>query len=265
MYTIGQVAKFLGVSRDTLKFYEEKQLVTPRQDDENGYRKYDEYAIYDVITTNFYRQLDIEIKKIQEIRQSKSVTDIEAILEEKKEKIKEEIEYKQRLLTRLEELEEGCSNIKNYIGQYTLRAMEPLVVKSEITDFLACEEYDLLRGETGLLKETVTLTAVRRIIYFDEKGVTGNRCVVVQPINSTQLPTTQEVLEHPRCIYTIVEEGRGSKQGEDVSEMAEQYLRKIGREKGYEPLGVVYINVLLTTYREGLERTFLEIYAPIKE
>ncbi|HDR8036747.1 TPA: MerR family transcriptional regulator, partial [Bacillus cereus] len=40
MYTIGQVAKFLGVSRDTLKFYEEKNLVKPKQDIENGYRKY---------------------------------------------------------------------------------------------------------------------------------------------------------------------------------------------------------------------------------
>ncbi|HDR7337861.1 TPA: MerR family transcriptional regulator, partial [Bacillus anthracis] len=39
MYTIGQVAKFLGVSRDTLKFYEEKNLVKPKQDIENGYRK----------------------------------------------------------------------------------------------------------------------------------------------------------------------------------------------------------------------------------
>ena len=67
MYTIGQVAKFLGVSRDTLKFYEEKELVKPKQDDENGYRKYNDYDIYDVITTNFYRHLDIEVKKIQEI------------------------------------------------------------------------------------------------------------------------------------------------------------------------------------------------------
>ena len=37
MYTIGQVAKFLNVSRDTLKFYEEKELVKPKQNIENGY------------------------------------------------------------------------------------------------------------------------------------------------------------------------------------------------------------------------------------
>lgn len=32
MYAIGQVAKFLGGSRDTLKFYEEKELVNLEQD-----------------------------------------------------------------------------------------------------------------------------------------------------------------------------------------------------------------------------------------
>lgn len=32
MYTIGQVAKFLGMSRDTLKFYEEMGLARPVQD-----------------------------------------------------------------------------------------------------------------------------------------------------------------------------------------------------------------------------------------
>lgn len=35
MYTVGQVAKFLGVSRDTLKFYEDKNLISPRQDEMN--------------------------------------------------------------------------------------------------------------------------------------------------------------------------------------------------------------------------------------
>lgn len=73
MYTIGQVAKFLSVSRDTLKFYEEKGLVKPKQNIENKYRKYNHFDIYDITTVNFYREMDIEIKKIQELRKSKSI------------------------------------------------------------------------------------------------------------------------------------------------------------------------------------------------
>src|SRR5690606_40105058 len=110
MYTIGQVAGFLGVSRDTLKYYEEKQLVNPKHD-VNGYRKYNQYDIHDVITTNFYRELDIEIKNIQEIRQSQSVEDLENVLVEKETQILEELEYKKRLLQKIKSVKEDCDNI----------------------------------------------------------------------------------------------------------------------------------------------------------
>ncbi|WP_227851731.1 MULTISPECIES: MerR family transcriptional regulator [unclassified Clostridioides] len=80
MYTIGQVSKFLGMSRDTLKFYEDKGLVNPKKNDENGYRKYNQFDIYDITTINFYREIDIEIKKIQEIRKSKSISNLELLL-----------------------------------------------------------------------------------------------------------------------------------------------------------------------------------------
>ena len=62
MYTIGQVAKFLGVSRDTLKFYEEKGLVKPQQNSENGYRTYNHFDIYDITTINFIEKLMLKSK-----------------------------------------------------------------------------------------------------------------------------------------------------------------------------------------------------------
>ncbi len=65
MYTIGQVSKFLGISRDTLKFYEDKGLVNPKKNDENGYRIYNNFDIYDIATINFYREIDIEIKRFK--------------------------------------------------------------------------------------------------------------------------------------------------------------------------------------------------------
>ncbi len=264
MYTIGQVAKFLGVSRDTLKFYEEKGLVKPKQNDENGYRNYNDYDIYDVITTNFYRQLDIEVKKIQEIRKSKSIEDIEHLFIEKEQKILEEIAYKKLLLKKVQDLKEGCEHIKKYLGTYTIKEMKPLEVKGEITDFIAYEEYALLKRSTDSLKETVTLIDARRIINFDEKGITRNRCVVVNKIEDAEKSIKGEILTHPRCIYTIVEGGRWLNGEEDIDHKVEANLRKIGMETGYESVGLVYINILLTTYEEGLERIFMEIYIPIK-
>ena len=65
MYTIGQVAKFLGVSRDTLKFYEEKGLVKPQQNSENGYRTYNHFDIYDITTINFIEKLILKSKRFR--------------------------------------------------------------------------------------------------------------------------------------------------------------------------------------------------------
>jgi len=116
MYTIGQVAKFLGVSRDTLKFYEEKELVKPKQNSGNGYREYNRFDIYDITTVNFYREMDIEIKKIQELRKGKSIEGIQTLFEEKMQEVIKEIEYKKLLVKKLQIVQEDCEKVKKISG-----------------------------------------------------------------------------------------------------------------------------------------------------
>ena len=65
IYNIGKVSKYLGIYRDTLIFYESKGLINPKKNAENGYREYDHFDIYDITTINFYREIDIEIKKFK--------------------------------------------------------------------------------------------------------------------------------------------------------------------------------------------------------
>ncbi|OZI13384.1 MerR family transcriptional regulator [Bacillaceae bacterium SAS-127] len=264
MYTIGQVAKFLGVSRDTLKFYEEKELVKPRQNIENGYRKYNHFDIYDITTVNFYREIDIEIKKIQDLRKSKSIEGIKSVLEEKEQEVLEEIEYKKRLLKKLQIIKEDCEKIKQFLGEYTVKQMKPLEIKGEIEHFTAYEKYDTLKESTDSLKKAVTLTSLRRVICFNEEGILEDKFIIVRKVEDHDQAIEGEILSHPKCIYTVIEDGRWSTGGKNIDHNVEANLRKIAIEKGYELLGLVYINLLLTTYEDGLERVFLEIYAPIK-
>ncbi|WP_018759050.1 MerR family transcriptional regulator [Paenibacillus terrigena] len=264
MYTIGQVAKFLGVSRDTLKFYEEKELVRPKQNIVNGYRKYNHFDIYDITTVNFYRELDIEIKKIQELRKSKSIEGIKSLLEEKEQEVLEEIEYKKLLLKKLQIVKEDCEKIKQFLGEYTVKEMKPLEIKGELEHFTAYDEYEALLENTDSLKRAVTLTSLRRVICFNEKGIIEDKFIVVRKVEDVVKEIEGEILSHPKCIYTVIEDGRWSTGGKSIDHNVEASLRKVALEKGYELLGLVYINILLTTYEEGLERIFLEIYAPIK-
>ena len=142
--------------------------------------------------------------------------------------------------------------------------MKPLEVKGEIKNMTDYDKYEILRKNTDSLKNAVTLTALRRVISFNEEGMIGDKFVIVREVEEFDKNIEGEVLAHPNCIYTIIEDGRYSTDGENIDNKVEASLRKIAIENEYEPLGVVYVNILLTTYEEGLERVFLEIYAPIK-
>ena len=247
-----------------MKFYEEKELVKPKQNIENGYRKYNHFDIYDITSVNFYREIDIEIKKIQEVRKSKSIEGIQSLLEEKEQEVLLEIEYKKLLLKKIQKVKEDCNKIKQFLGQYIVKEMKPLEIKGEIEHFTAYEEYDTLKKNADSLKKAVTLTSLRRVISFNEESIIGDKFIIVQKVEDLDEEIEGEILSHQKCIYTVIEDGRWSNGGKNIDQHVEANLRKFAIEKGYVLLGQVYINLLLTTYEGGLERVFLEIYAPIK-
>jgi len=264
MYTIGQVAKFLGVSRDTLKFYEKKELLNPKQSSVNGYRKYNHLDIYDITTVNFYREIDIEIKKIQELRKSMSIEGIQSLLEEKEQEILEKIEYNKLLLKKIQIVKEDCEKIKKYLGVYVVKEMKPIEIKGEMEHYTSYDEYDTLKESTDRLKKAVILTSLRRVIRFNDEGMLEDKFIIVRKVEDFDKAIEGEILSHPKCLYTIVEDGRWSTGGKNTDHIVEASIRKVAKEKGYELLGLVYINLLLTTYEEGLERVFLEMYVPIR-
>lgn len=264
MYTIGQVAAFLGVSRDTLKFYEDKELVRPKQDSENGYRKYDRFDIYDITTVNFYREMDIEIKKIRELRKSKSIRGIRSLIEEKEQEVLEDIEYKKLLLKKLRIVKGDCEKIERFLGTYTVKEMEPLEVKGDMEHYTSYDEYDRLKEHSDSLKKAVILTSLRRVIRFNDEGILEDKFMIVNKVEDDSKEIKGAILAHPKCLYTVIEDGRWSTGGENTDRHVEAGLRRAALEHGAELVGLVYINLLLSTYEDGLERIFLEMYAPIK-
>lgn len=264
MYTIGQVAKFLGVSRDTLKFYEEMGLVTPVHRPDNGYRQFDDFDIYDVLTINFYRQIDLEIKRIQEIKRSKSVEGIEALLLEKEEKLQAEIMAKGFLLKRIQEMKEACVRIQDQLGVFSIREMKPLIVTGEIADSKAYEEYSVIQGAAEQLKTAVTLKDLRRLVYFNKEGIYNNRFVLVKEMENGESGSGREIFSHKKCVHTIIEDGRYRTGGANIDAQVSDMLRSFADKENVEFIGLAYVHMLLAAYEDNLERVFLEIHVPIR-
>ena len=66
-YTVNQLSKLAGVSRRTLHYYDEINLLKPSRTGENRYRYYDQNALIRLQQVMFYRELGLPLEDIREI------------------------------------------------------------------------------------------------------------------------------------------------------------------------------------------------------
>ena len=67
MYTVKALADLAGVSRRTLHYYDQIGLLKPAEVGENGYRYYDDDAVYRLQQILFYREMDLKLEQIRRI------------------------------------------------------------------------------------------------------------------------------------------------------------------------------------------------------
>ena len=65
MYTIGEVEKITGISKDRLRYYDKQGILKPRQTQANQYRYYTIEDIIEVLSVEYFRQIDLGIKDIR--------------------------------------------------------------------------------------------------------------------------------------------------------------------------------------------------------
>lgn len=79
MYTVKEIADLAGVSRRTLRYYDQIDLLKPSKTTEKGYRLYDEQALFRLQQILFYREIGIELTQIKAVLDDPSFDLIEAL------------------------------------------------------------------------------------------------------------------------------------------------------------------------------------------
>jgi DNA-binding transcriptional MerR regulator len=91
-YSIKKLADWSGVSRRTLRYYDEIGLLKPDRINSSGYRFYTQKEIDKLQQVLFYRQLGISLKNIKNIVNSEGFDEIEALREHHKKLIQQKKE-----------------------------------------------------------------------------------------------------------------------------------------------------------------------------
>ncbi len=93
---ISDVEVMVGLSKKSIRFYEENGLLSPQRKEENGYRIYNEEDIYKLKVIKFLRELDVPIKEL--IALNNGTLSLEECLKDR--------------ITKIEKIEEKYINVK---------------------------------------------------------------------------------------------------------------------------------------------------------
>lgn len=114
---VGEVEHTIGLSKKSIRYYEENGLLKPKRNKDNDYRIYDEEDINQLKKIKFLRELGVPIKELQEL--AKGNLSLNECLKDRIHKINIEIEKFKRVESMCQEISISNLDFKNIdIDQY---------------------------------------------------------------------------------------------------------------------------------------------------
>lgn len=170
-YTRGQVCKVLGVTRDTLRHYENCGIITPQ---ENEVNKYKYYSIADLEVLNvilFLRAMDISIKDVPRFIQCNDINTYGDFLEEQINKANEKINYWKHIRNTLSYLKKTLEDYKKFPENISI--IENTIFRFRASKF-DYNNYDIEKMAPYRISD-VPIYHVIKLKVVDENWILSNR------------------------------------------------------------------------------------------
>lgn len=256
LFTIGEVVRLTGVSKDKIRYYEEKGILRPMQSTDNRYRYYSERDMHKILAIELYRSVDLGIPEMKKILYDSNMEGICGIISHKRRSIEDEIARLEKINENLKHLEEVCSDIRDRLWEITIKPMPPFRILGEIEDYRSYTEYSKLHT----MKDTQLpiLRKMKRHIVFSEEGLISNHMVLTEEVFDA---SEQNVVNHAICIHMILEDGEES--GDIIAGTYEK-VSEWCKNNGWRQVKEVYIDMLLISENDGRIRSYLELYGPVE-
>lgn len=270
---IGEAAKILGVSTDTLRYYEKAGLLSPAQKSENGYRYYESEDLYLMEDALFYRSIDLPIEDVKGILHDSDFHHIDKVIERKRGELVEQLRQQQKLLEKIDSLQRLYRQIEENLYRLREGSMAPVAVLASV-QVEDPQEAALMMYQTTEWKELIFY--LKSLVHLPgDPELLRDSALVDQGLNDCRLSVVvdeadveaagilqsqiQDRMEYPRCVASVFHTEERS-MGENISGL---YLEM--ERMGYEPCGEVVCEWLMATYHQDRVAEYYAVYFPIKE
>lgn len=263
-YRIGEVARLLGVTQDTLRFYEEKDLIKPYKA-ENGYRCYTADDVWLLLDAIYYRKVNFSVNDVKRILYHNNCESMQNLISEKIEEEKKSIMEHQYYLTKLEMGYQSCQNVKKYLDVCAAIPFQRFYILSEKRN-----EKDQVRDEWFRMIQEKSVYEVSNIMeeydilnekydkpvcsYLTLRGYTAKKMKLKKKMEGVPC------LDYKRCVFTVDTSENRSPRKEALKRAADW-----AKKHGYPLVGKAYTQYTVNCNLNGKMVYYIEIYIPIQE
>lgn len=264
-YLIGDVAAMTGVSRDTLRFYEKRGLISVRKKD-NGYRYYSEHDIFELSSIFYHRKMNIGLDEIEQLWTGTSSFEKAArVMQQQIEQEQAQILKHQQVLTRLKLYQEECQKIEQCLNQVSVKPFPKAYLietcsspqEGVIAWFFQSQKdlgldmmytYDTYTFKDNWEDGSLTFQS-SSLLFYDELKEN-----LAQSFDVSGFPMTGI----SDCLYTIVESPNRVPCLDTVRTMVEW-----GKQNNIRVGNQIVSDYILHGMQDGVMTYYLELYIPI--
>lgn len=152
-YKIGEVAQMFGLPNDTLRYYESRGIITPRRDEESGYRYYDAWDMNFLLDSIWYRSYDFSLTDVEQMINKDNLEQFEGRCRQREIELLHTINEYQRKLKQLAIFRQRLKRIPGELGKFELEDSPAMIWQRQRTKGVleTGEGADIIRRWTGLM------------------------------------------------------------------------------------------------------------------
>lgn len=266
-YSIGTMAKLMGISSEAIRYYESRNIISPVRDPETGYRYYNTWDFHMLLRARHYQNYGFSLEEIAELFRSHELAEIRGKMVDQEEMIQQEIIRQMNLLKRIRQSQQVLHDAKENVGKFRIEERPGIYrmnTQKNYTLFKKKEQLDLISEWTE--KEPFVFSCVVFYQKNIEKGETefdfgmGLREEYAQFLNVKE---SELVQYYPPClcVHTCIPSRSGKYLSLESLKEGFRYLE----QNGLSLAGDIVTQVACMTKPEEEYFNWHIVWFPIKE
>ena len=258
-YHIGEVASFLDITPDTIRFYEKEGIIRPTKNPINGYREYSFEDISRLSDILFYRNVDFSIGDIRKIVNGVSSEEMLTMIRGKEQEVSKSLAFYRKLLIKIQNWEKLHREALDFENRFEIRSMPSSYHKRTYMDKDAIDIRELTESIPVSPEDAYFVTLSFRC-QLPGKEIEHYFALDTDYAGGLDVDFSNADFiaeSHPSCLFTVC------KYQDDFEKMlkpARAYLKA----QELEPDGIAYGRQSVVTYENDRPVEHYRIYIPLK-